>query len=943
MKKIFLFILCFIIVYELSGNDKIGKHLKSYLSINKNLEPIKIWIYFTDKGENLNRFYLNPELVVSKASLERRKKVLPENKLIDFQDLPVNQDYINQIKNHVIEIKHPSRWFNSISAIATPSQIYELINFSFVKEVELVERFRKSPEPQTDEKLLPEIENENYKSNNFNYGPSLTQNQQINVVAVHNTGNYGQGVRICVMDAGFNRLSHESFQNMNIIATWDFVNNRPYVGDGQGGMGEGSHGTQTLSTIGGFKQGQLIGPAFGATYLLAKTENTESETPIEMDNWIRAVEWADSIGVDVTSTSLGYLEFDPPYPSYNWTHMDGNTVPITIAADLAVKRGIVVLNSAGNEGYHSTRNTLVAPADGDSVIAVGAVSSSGARTSFSSVGNTVDGRIKPDVMAMGSGVRVASPYSNTGYTSASGTSFSCPLAAGVAALVLSENPSLTPMQVRDALRNTANNASSPNREYGWGILNALNAVNYFNIIFSHTPPRDSTNLNGPYRIAVKINSRLGIDPTSVKLYWGRGVITDSIMMIEAPGDTFYAFIPGNGQPAIYRYYIQARTADGQIVKNYPRRAPQELLEFRVGNFASVSVNSGWNLMSIPVQTQGLTVNGIFTDATSKAYFYDGRYIIRDTLIQGYGFWLKFNSSKNYSISGNPLTGISISVKAGWNLIGALNTTIPVYTIASEPAGIILTPFYGYSGGYFNSPQIERGKGYWVKVSQNGYLILNSFLKDSQAEKIIFNDVPDKLTFVDNSGNNAELYLNKLNFDGELPPLPPSNIFDVRFLDSKIYSNNNESFIRLQGINFPLMISLSPKSELKMELIEPVTNQVIGKLMPGGSLFVNELKSDLLKIKIEKEQFIYQLYQNYPNPFNPSTTIRFQIPKQTRVRLKLYNLVGEEITTLIDEIKEAGLYNIKVDLSKFFGLSSGVIFYQLQTNEFVSTKKMIYLK
>lgn len=287
----------------------------------------------------------------------------------------------------------------------------------------MVERFRKRPEP-TENEIEESISTE--QPNNltgFNYGSSLTQNQQINVVAVHNTGNYGQGVRICLMDAGFNRLSHEVFQNMNIIATWDFVNHRPYVGDGQGGMGEGSHGTQTLSTIGGFKEGQLIGPAFGATYILAKTENTESETPIEMDNWIAALEWADSIGVDVTSTSLGYLEFDPPYPSYNWTHMDGNTVPITIAADLAVKRGIVVVNSAGNEGFNSTRNTLVAPADGDSVIAVGAVTSSGTRSYFSSVGNTVDGRIKPDVMAMGSGVRVASSTSDNGYTSSSGTSF----------------------------------------------------------------------------------------------------------------------------------------------------------------------------------------------------------------------------------------------------------------------------------------------------------------------------------------------------------------------------------------------------------------------------------------------------------------------------------------------------------------------------------------
>ncbi|MGB9665514.1 MAG: S8 family serine peptidase, partial [Ignavibacteria bacterium] len=714
-------------------------------------------------------------------------------------------------------------------------------------------------------------------------------------------------------------------------------------GDGQGGMGEGSHGTQTLSTIGGFKDGQLIGPAFGATYILAKTENTESETPIEMDNWIAALEWADSIGVDITSTSLGYLEFDPPYPSYNWTHMDGNTVPITIAADLAVKRGIVVVNSAGNEGYNSTRNTLVAPADGDSVIAVGAVTSSGSRASFSSVGNTVDGRIKPDVMAMGSGVRVASPYSDNGYTNASGTSFSCPLAAGVAALILSENPSLTPMQVRDAMRNTANNATSPNREYGWGILNALNAVNYYNINFAHTPPKDSTNVNGPYRIAVKITSRLGIDPASVKLYWGRGVITDSLMMMEAPGDTFYAFIPGNGQSAVYRYYIQAKTADGQILKRYPKRAPHELLEFRVGNFASVSVNSGWNLLSIPVQNQGLLVNGVFTNATSSAYFYDGRYIIKDTLVPGYGFWLKFNSSNNYTISGNPLNGISIPVKAGWNLIGSLNTNIPVYAVSSDPSGNILTPFYGYNGGYFNSPNLERGKGYWVKVAQNGYLILNTAAKNTSFNDNYRNDLPDKLTFIDNSQNQTELYFKKLNFDGELPPLPPSNIFDIRFIDSKIFSENEENLIRLQGVSFPLKISLSPKSELKLTLFDPLTDQIIGNLFPGGSLQINYLQSDLLKVKVEKEQFSYMLYQNYPNPFNPITNIRFQIPKQTKVTLKLFNLMGEELATLVNEIKDAGIYNVRIDLSKLNGVSSGVIFYKLSTNEFVSTKKMIYLK
>ena len=154
-------------------------------------------------------------------------------------------------------------------------------------------------------------------------------------------GYTGQGVTVCVMDAGFNRLSHEVFSAMNIIAAYDFVNNDPDVGDSTD-LGNGSHGTQTLSAIGGFKEGKLIGPAFGANFILAKTENTDSETPIEEDNWIAALEWADSIGVDVTSTSLGYLDYDPPFVGYTWENMDGNTARITIAADLAVKKGIVV-------------------------------------------------------------------------------------------------------------------------------------------------------------------------------------------------------------------------------------------------------------------------------------------------------------------------------------------------------------------------------------------------------------------------------------------------------------------------------------------------------------------------------------------------------------------------------------------------------------------------
>ncbi|MCG8339018.1 MAG: S8 family serine peptidase, partial [Proteobacteria bacterium] len=323
----------------------------------------------------------------------------------------------------------------------------------------------------------------------LDYGGSYTQNNQISVPAVHNLGYNGTGVVIAIFDSGFNRLTHEAFNSINIADTWDFVNGDADVGDGSD-MGTGSHGTNTLSTVGGYAPGDLIGPAYGATYYLAKTENNESELHVEEDNWCAAAEWADTNGAQIITSSLGYTDFDTG-TDYTWQDMDGDTTVVTQCADLAATKGIVVINSAGNNGYHSSNNTLGAPSDGHFVIAAGAVTSSGSRSSFSSVGLSADGRIKPDVMAMGSSVRVASANSDTGYSSVNGTSFSCPLTAGVAALVIESNPSLTATQVRDILRNTADNASSPNREYGYGILNALAAVeaataNTLNASFTHT-------------------------------------------------------------------------------------------------------------------------------------------------------------------------------------------------------------------------------------------------------------------------------------------------------------------------------------------------------------------------------------------------------------------------------------------------------------------------
>lgn len=454
--------------------NKISERLSLFLSNSRLNEEINVWVFFTDKGPNTENLITHPNQVLSEKSLQRRSKVFPLNKLISFNDLPVFQSYIEQLELRGFRVKHKSKWFNGVSGHILPANLNSILSLNFVKQIDIVEKYSKNIRNIEIEETVNQRNESNSQPkgiHTYNYGSSFTQMNQVNIPAVHDLGYKGQGVTICVMDAGFSNLTHEAFSTMNIVAKWDFVGNDPDVGGH-------SHGTNTLSVIGGYKEGKLIGPAFASNFLLARTEDDPgSETPVEEDNWIAAMEWADSIGVDVTSTSLGYLTFDPPFTSYTWQNMDGNTARITIAADLAVGLGIAVVNSAGNNGFHPTQNTLIAPADGDSVLAIGAVTSTGTRSSFSSVGPTYDGRIKPDFMAMGSGVYAASSSGTSNYVSVSGTSFSCPIAAGVVAVLLSFNPNLTPMQIRDILRITSSNSANPNREYGWGIINALDALN----------------------------------------------------------------------------------------------------------------------------------------------------------------------------------------------------------------------------------------------------------------------------------------------------------------------------------------------------------------------------------------------------------------------------------------------------------------------------------
>jgi serine protease AprX len=460
---------------------KYGERLAAVLGSEVKPVAHNVWVTFTDKGHGELQKVLDPGSLVSERSLTRRMNVLSPDALVDRTDVPVFTDYVTGVEATGAMVRQRSKWFNAISVSATSGQMEAIAALPFVKELELLGAYgrRVTEEPVAPVSPSPETLQRTDGIHALDYGPSAGQVQLISVPAVHDLGNHAEGVIVGVFDNGFRLPGHEVFSSMNIIATRDFVDHKTSVVPNNPSSGFGGHGVSTLSVIGGYKPGQLIGPAFGASFILARTENDSSETPIEEDNWVAAIEWADSLGVQVTSTSLGYIDFSAPYTSWTWENMDGRTTVISRAAAMAVRKGILVVNSAGNEGYNAAHNTLGAPADADSVVAVAAVTPAGTRASFSSVGpsTSTPPHTKPDVAAQGSSVYIASPTSITGYDpGGQGTSYACPLAAGVAALLVKAAPQASPMAIVNAMKSTASNASSPNNLIGWGILNAKAAL-----------------------------------------------------------------------------------------------------------------------------------------------------------------------------------------------------------------------------------------------------------------------------------------------------------------------------------------------------------------------------------------------------------------------------------------------------------------------------------
>jgi serine protease AprX len=411
-------------------------------------------VYFRDKGDyDVNSFF--PRDLLSEKAIARRHKA--NITVPDFNDLPVFGAYINQIVSMGYKLHCTSKWMNTgLFKTQSAVNINSLINLSFVKDVRIVKK------PAGKSPFENKLDFTEYQADIPPFDRSLTM---LNGTALHNSGYDGTGILIAILDGGF--INSENISSLNhlrsrngIRGTYDFVLRKESVYDYH------NHGTAVLSILAGSISQVIEGSSPGADFWLLRTEDTFSEFPVEEDFWAAGAEFADSIGADIISSSLGYSRFDDPTMDYKFSDMDGNTTFVTQAADFAASKGILVVNSAGNERT-STWKRIIAPSDGDRVIAAGAVDGSNLISIFSSAGPSVDGRIKPDNVALGVSVTVQTLETTVG--KASGTSFSCPVLSGMCACVLQAVPEALNTDIIRALHISADRYNSPDSLYGYGI------------------------------------------------------------------------------------------------------------------------------------------------------------------------------------------------------------------------------------------------------------------------------------------------------------------------------------------------------------------------------------------------------------------------------------------------------------------------------------------
>ena len=421
-------------------------------------------VYFNAKP-NFQTYYDNPLTMLTQRALDRRAN---QGIAIDFKDVPIYQPYVNQIiASTGITVKAKSKWLNCVHVRGLKSDIDALKLLSFVASVDFADHSLNSAK-RTATNLKPRLQpiNKTLKTAvNYNYGSSANQIQMLNGHLLHQSNYTGSGIVIAVLDAGFPGVDTAlPFQNLilnnQILGGYDYVNksNNFYSGN--------SHGTLVLSTMGGFKDSQLVGTAPDAKYYLYITEDVATENPVEESNWVEAAEEADRVGADIITSSLGYFGYDNPAYSHTYSDMTGDSNFASKGANIAFSRGMICVASAGNEGQ-TIEPHIGVPAEALNVLAIGAVKADKTYATFSSIGPSFDGRIKPDVMAQGQAVVLSNELGNIG--TASGTSFSGPITAGMVACLWQALPTKTNAQIKQLITQSADRFSLPTIQFGYGI------------------------------------------------------------------------------------------------------------------------------------------------------------------------------------------------------------------------------------------------------------------------------------------------------------------------------------------------------------------------------------------------------------------------------------------------------------------------------------------
>ncbi|MBS1518937.1 MAG: T9SS type A sorting domain-containing protein [Bacteroidetes bacterium] len=372
------------------------------------------------------------------------------------------------------------------------------------------------------------------------------------------------------------------------------------------------------------------------------------------------------------------------------------------------------------------------------------------------------------------------------------------------------------------------------------------------------------------------------------------------------------------------------------------------IDYEYFTTAPVAVSEDWNIVSVPLLASDMSVSSLFESDAANAYAYSNGYTIVDSLANSIGYWIKFPAAKNYNIAGVLQQNKEINVVSEWNMIGPFEENIPVNKIVSDPDGLLISPFFAYQNGYYSDDTLRPGKGYWVKANGNG-----KFRKDTAAmfrpsgELYSDQDKNDmmEIEISDHKGNVSRLYLtdaDKIHLNYELPPVPPAGIFDSRFESGKyveaLGKNHN---IKINSSERPLYIKALNVKNKKIRLSDNFNGEILNVQLKEGEVIT--ISSALDNFLISDESVLplsYQLSQNFPNPFNPVTVINFQLPLNGTVKLSVFNILGQEVKTLLNDFRQAGNYSIEFNAAD---LSSGIYYYKLQTGNFSDIKSMILIK